>query len=83
MIVSGSADANIRLDSGRGGSAVVHWAEVDPAPAAASPGGAGLIGDHTRLVAVTAASNVIGTRRRQAITAMASARGAGLRGQGT
>jgi cysteine desulfurase family protein (TIGR01976 family) len=73
-------DANIRpwIQAAARAGAVVRWAEVDPAtgelPAAQY---ADLIGDRTRLVAVTAASNVIGTRPDvRAITAMASAAGA-------
>ncbi|HKR67512.1 MAG TPA: cysteine desulfurase-like protein [Streptosporangiaceae bacterium] len=73
-------DANIRpwvQAAGRAG-AVVRWAEVDAAtgelPAEQF---AGLIGDRTRLVAVTAASNIIGTRPDvAAITGMARAAGA-------
>ncbi len=73
-------DANIRpwvQAAGRAG-AVVRWAEVDAAtgelPAEQF---AGLIGDRTRLVAVTAASNIIGTRPDvAAITGMARAVGA-------
>lgn len=73
-------DANVRpwiQAAGRAG-AIVRWAEIDPAtgelPAAQY---AALIGDRTRLVAVTAASNVIGTRPDvAAITSMARAAGA-------
>ncbi|MGN6679190.1 MAG: cysteine desulfurase-like protein [Streptosporangiaceae bacterium] len=73
-------DANIRpwlQAAGRAG-AIVRWAEVDAAtgelPAEQF---AGLIGDRTRLVAVTAASNIIGTRPDvAAITGMARAAGA-------
>ena len=73
-------DANVRpwvQAAGRAG-AIVRWAEVDPAtgdlPAEQY---SGLIGDRTRLVAVTAASNAIGTRPDiPAITAMARDAGA-------
>ncbi len=73
-------DANVRpwIQAAERAGAVVRWAEVDPAtgelPAAQY---AALIGDRTRLVAVTAASNVIGTRPDvAAITGMARAAGA-------
>ena len=73
-------DANVRpwVQAASRVGAVVRWAEVDPAtgelPAAQY---SALIGDRTRLVAVTAASNVIGTRPDvAAITAMARAAGA-------
>lgn len=73
-------DANIRpwVQAASRAGAVVRWAEVDPAtgelPTAQY---AALIGDRTRLVAVTAASNVIGTRPDvAAITAIARAAGA-------
>src|SRR6266566_1524040 len=73
-------DANIRpwVQAARRAGAVVRWAELDPAtgelPAEQYPG---LLGDRTRLVAFTAASNVIGTRPDiPAITAMARAAGA-------
>jgi cysteine desulfurase family protein (TIGR01976 family) len=73
-------DANVRpwvQAAGRAG-AVVRWAEVDAAtgelPAEQY---AGLLGDRTRLVAVSAASNIIGTRPDvAAITGMARAAGA-------
>lgn len=73
-------DANVRpwvQAAGRAG-AQVRWADVDPAtgelPAAQY---AGLLSERTRLVAVTAASNAIGTRPDvPAITAMARAAGA-------
>ena len=73
-------DANIRpwLQVAERAGATVRWAEVDPETGelpAAQYGG--LITDRTRLVAVTAASNVIGTRPDvPAITAMARAVGA-------
>jgi cysteine desulfurase family protein (TIGR01976 family) len=73
-------DANVRpwVQAASRAGAVVRWAEVDPAtgelPAAQY---AALIGDRTKLVAVTAASNVIGTRPDvAAITARARAAGA-------
>ncbi|HEX5190008.1 MAG TPA: cysteine desulfurase-like protein [Streptosporangiaceae bacterium] len=73
-------DANVRpwvQSAGRAG-AVVRWAEVDAAtgelPAEQY---ARLLGDRTRLLAVSAASNIIGTRPDvAAITAMARAAGA-------
>lgn len=73
-------DANVRpwvQAAGRAG-AVVRWAEVDTAtgelPAEQY---AGLLSDRTRLVAVSAASNIIGTRPDvAAITGMARAAGA-------
>jgi cysteine desulfurase family protein (TIGR01976 family) len=73
-------DANIRpwLQAAQQAGASVRWAEVDretgELPAAQY---SELITDRTRLVAVTAASNVIGTRPDvAAITAMARAAGA-------
>ncbi len=73
-------DANVRpwIQAAERAGAVVRWAEVDPVtgelPAAQYRG---LITDRTRLVAVTAASNVIGTRPDvPAITAAAHAAGA-------
>jgi len=73
-------DANVRpwVQAARRAGAVVRWAEVDPdtgeLPADQYTG---LISDRTRLVAVTAASNVIGTRPDvPAITALAHAAGA-------
>jgi cysteine desulfurase family protein (TIGR01976 family) len=73
-------DANVRpwvQAAGRAG-AVLRWAQVDPVtgelPAEQYPD---LLSDRTRLVAVTAASNAIGTRPDvPAITAMARAAGA-------
>jgi len=73
-------DANIRpwvQAAGRAG-AVVRWAEVD-LPAGELPAGQydALLTERTRLVAVTAASNIIGTRPDvAAITAKARAAGA-------
>jgi cysteine desulfurase family protein (TIGR01976 family) len=73
-------DANIRpwVQTAERAGAVVRWAEVDPAtgelPAVQYRG---LITDRTRLVAVTAASNILGTRPDvAAITALARAAGA-------
>jgi cysteine desulfurase family protein (TIGR01976 family) len=73
-------DANIRpwIQAAARAGAVVRWAEADPAtgelPAAQY---ADLVGDRTRLVAVTAASNVLGTRPDvAAIAAAAHAAGA-------
>ncbi|HVB42753.1 MAG TPA: cysteine desulfurase-like protein [Streptosporangiaceae bacterium] len=73
-------DANIRpwvQAAGRAG-AVVRWAEVDLATGELpSEQYATLLSDRTRLVAVTAASNVIGTRPDvRAITTQARAAGA-------
>jgi cysteine desulfurase family protein (TIGR01976 family) len=73
-------DANVRpwVQFAARAGAVVRWAEVDPAtgelPAAQY---ASLLSPRTRLVAVTAASNIIGTRPDvAAITASARAAGA-------
>ncbi|MGN6794735.1 MAG: cysteine desulfurase-like protein [Streptosporangiaceae bacterium] len=73
-------DANIRpwVQAADRAGAVVRWAEIDVAtgelPAEQF---AGLLGDRTRIVAVTAASNIIGTRPDvAAITGMARAAGA-------
>ena len=73
-------DANIRpwIQAAARAGAVVRWAEADVAtgelPAAQY---AELVGDRTRLVAVTAASNVLGTRPDvAAIAAVAHAAGA-------
>jgi cysteine desulfurase family protein (TIGR01976 family) len=73
-------DANVRpwVQAAARAGAVVRWAEVDPRtgelPAVQYRD---LIGDRTRLVAVTAASNVLGTRPDvPAITALARAAGA-------
>lgn len=73
-------DANVRpwIQAASRAGAVIRWAEVDPEtgefPAAQY---ADLIGENTRLVAVTAASNVLGTRPDvPAITALARAAGA-------
>jgi cysteine desulfurase family protein (TIGR01976 family) len=73
-------DANVRpwIQAARRAGAVVRWAEVDPLtgvlPAAQYPE---LISSRTRLVAVSAASNIIGTRPDvPAVTAAARAVGA-------
>jgi cysteine desulfurase family protein (TIGR01976 family) len=73
-------DANVRpwVQAAERAGAAVRWAEVDPStgelPAAQFDT---LISDRTRLVAVTAASNIIGTRPDvPAITALAHAAGA-------
>jgi len=73
-------DANVRpwVQAAARAGAVVRWAEPDPAtgelPAEQY---AGLLSDRTKLVAVTAASNIIGTRPDvAAITGMARAAGA-------
>jgi cysteine desulfurase family protein (TIGR01976 family) len=73
-------DANIRpwVQAAEQAGATVRWAEVDPATGELPVGQyADLIADRTRLVAVTAASNIIGTRPDvPAITALARAVGA-------
>jgi cysteine desulfurase family protein (TIGR01976 family) len=73
-------DANVRpwVQAAARAGAVVRWAEVDPATGELPSGQyADLLSDRTRLVAVSAASNVIGTRPDvPAITAMARAAGA-------
>ena len=73
-------DANVRpwVQAAERAGAVVRWAEVDPSTGELPAGQyAGLIGERTRLVAVTAASNIIGTRPDvPAITALARAAGA-------
>ena len=72
-------DANVRpwVQAAQDAGATVRWAEVDPATGELSAAQyRQLISDRTRLVAVTAASNVIGTRPEvPVITALA--RGAG------
>ena len=57
-------DANIRpwVQAAARAGAVVRWAEADPTGELPVPQYADLVGSRTRLVAVTAASNVIGTR---------------------
>jgi len=73
-------DANVRpwVQAAERAGASVRWAEVDPATGELPPAQyAGLINDRTRLVAVTAASNIIGTRPDvAAITSMARSAGA-------
>jgi cysteine desulfurase family protein (TIGR01976 family) len=73
-------DANVRpwTQAAERAGAVVRWAQVDAATGELPAGQyAELISSRTRLVAVTAASNVIGTRPDvPAITAMARAAGA-------
>jgi cysteine desulfurase family protein (TIGR01976 family) len=73
-------DANVRpwVQAAERAGAVVRWADVDPGTGELPAGQfADLIGDRTRLVAVTAASNVIGTRPDvSAIAAQAHAAGA-------
>jgi cysteine desulfurase family protein (TIGR01976 family) len=73
-------DANIApwVQAAARAGATVRWAEVDPATGDLGSAQFGdLIGERTRLVAVTAASNVLGTRPDvAAITAMARAAGA-------
>jgi cysteine desulfurase family protein (TIGR01976 family) len=73
-------DANIRpwVQAAERAGATLRWAQVDPAtgtlPAAQY---AGLVSERTRVVAVTAASNVLGTRPDvPAISALARAAGA-------
>lgn len=73
-------DANVRpwVQAAERAGATVRWAEVDPDTGELPAGQyADLIGDRTRLVAVTAASNVLGTRPDvPAITALARSAGA-------
>ena len=73
-------DSNIRpwAQAAERAGATLRWAEVDPASGALPAAQyAGLIGERTRLVAVTAASNVLGTRPDvPAISALAHAAGA-------
>jgi cysteine desulfurase family protein (TIGR01976 family) len=73
-------DANIRpwVQAAARAGAVVRWAEVDPSTGELPTGQyAELITDRTRLVAVTAASNVLGTRPDvTAISALARSAGA-------
>jgi cysteine desulfurase family protein (TIGR01976 family) len=73
-------DANVRpwLQAVARAGAVVRWAEVDPATGELPAGQyEGLVGERTRLVAVSAASNVLGTRPDvAAICATAHAAGA-------
>jgi cysteine desulfurase family protein (TIGR01976 family) len=73
-------DANVRpwVRAAARAGATVRWADVDlPAGELPTAQFGDLVGDRTRLVAVTAASNVIGTRPDvAAITAIARAAGA-------
>ena len=73
-------DANVRpwVQAAQRAGATVRWAEVDAGTGELQAGQyADLISERTRLVAVTAASNVIGTRPDlPAITALAHAAGA-------
>jgi len=73
-------DSNIRpwAQAAERAGATLRWAEVDPASGALPAAQyAGLIGERTRLVAVTAASNVLGIRPDvPAISALAHAAGA-------
>jgi cysteine desulfurase family protein (TIGR01976 family) len=73
-------DANVRpwVQAAERAGATVRWAQVDAATGELPAGQyAGLVTDRTRLVAVTAASNVLGTRPDvSAITATARAAGA-------
>jgi len=73
-------DANVRpwVQAAEQAGAVVRWAEPDPATGELPAAQYGqLVTDRTRLVAVTAASNIIGTRPDvPAITAAARAAGA-------
>ena len=81
VIVSGlDHDSNIRpwIQAAERAGATVRWAQPDPATGELPESQyAGLIGPRTRLVAVTAASNVLGTRPDvTAIAALAHAVGA-------
>jgi cysteine desulfurase family protein (TIGR01976 family) len=73
-------DANVRpwVQAAERAGATVRWAEVDPETGELPVDQfAGLITERTRLVAVTAASNILGTRPDvAAITALARAAGA-------
>jgi cysteine desulfurase family protein (TIGR01976 family) len=73
-------DANVRpwVQAAARRGAIVRWAEVDPSTAELPSGQyGGLLSERTRLVAVTAASNIVGTRPDvAAITAAAHAVGA-------
>jgi cysteine desulfurase family protein (TIGR01976 family) len=68
-------DANIRpwVQAAQHSGATVRWAEVDTATAELPSGQfAELVSDRTRLVAVTAASNIVGTRPEVAAIAAAA-----------
>jgi cysteine desulfurase family protein (TIGR01976 family) len=73
-------DANVRpwVQAATARGATVRWAEFDPGSGELDPGAVGmLINENTRLVAVTGASNLIGTRPHlTAITAQAHEVGA-------
>jgi selenocysteine lyase/cysteine desulfurase len=73
-------DANVRpwVQAAARAGAGVRWADVDPSTGELDTAQFGaLIGERTRLVAVTAASNILGTRPDvAAITAIARAAGA-------
>ena len=73
-------DANIRpwVQAAEAAGATVRWADFDPATGELDPAGVGaLLSDRTRLVALTGASNLIGTRPDvPAITALAHEAGA-------
>ncbi|MEO7448698.1 MAG: cysteine desulfurase-like protein [Humibacillus sp.] len=73
-------DANIRpwVIAAEAVGATVRWADFDPATGELTPDAVGaVVTDHTRLVAVTAASNLIGTRPDlPAIAELVHARGA-------
>jgi cysteine desulfurase family protein (TIGR01976 family) len=58
-------DANVRpwVQAAQARGATVRWAEFDPGSGELDPGAVGmLVNDRTRLVAVTGASNLLGTR---------------------
>ena len=73
-------DANVRpwVQAAQARGATVRWAEFDPATGELAPEAVGaLLSDRTRLVAVTGASNLIGTRPDvAAISALAHEAGA-------
>ncbi len=73
-------DANVRpwVQAAEARGATVRWADLDPATGELEPGAvAAVLGERTRLVAVTGASNLIGTRPDvAAITALAHRAGA-------
>jgi cysteine desulfurase family protein (TIGR01976 family) len=73
-------DANVRpwVQAAQARGATVRWAEFDPATGELAPEAVGrVLSDRTRLVAVTGASNLIGTRPDVAAIS-ALARGAGV-----
>ncbi|SFT63270.1 cysteine desulfurase family protein, VC1184 subfamily [Geodermatophilus amargosae] len=73
-------DANVRpwVQAAAARGATVRWADLDPATGELTPEAlAGVLSDRTRLVAVTGASNLIGTRPDvPALTALAHGAGA-------